>query len=514
MGNRIQIRSGSTVPSADNLLNFELGYCTTDGKLYFNNGDSIENILSLTNIEDGFTLNNGAYISSFLSDNETKVNLIGRFGFNHVWIGSTTDTNQGDAYICVGEGSEGDARGNLYVVRTHLTLSDSQDRDNRYIVYDNYSIRNGFTLNNNAEIKSPLSDGTEARLIKRDGTTNNNLWIGSRNVANQGHMYLSVGRGTGLTKVGKVYVARANEYEETSNNDLYMVYDEKTIGDGFTLNNEAHIKAKLENGTSETVLYRTSNNNTWLGGSPEANTTIGKVVLSVGKGKDGTGDENAYIHRRSKGTASSVNELIYDETSIGGGFILNNNNSIKAYLADGTTTCQIAYRSRNNYLWLGGSDSTTTSDAMGRVYLVVGKGINETAADNYAYVYRRDNTNGNEASKILDYGYIAKNVWTGSCAVGATFTITNFADYRYFIINLNGSNTSLLVMRRGNYLRGGCVYANSGITFETVRCNGNSSGVFTYTEGRSYTLTTSGATANWGTSASPAPNIINIWGVL
>ena len=44
MANKILIKHGSTVPNTSQLDQFELGYCTSDGKLYIKNGSNILNI--------------------------------------------------------------------------------------------------------------------------------------------------------------------------------------------------------------------------------------------------------------------------------------------------------------------------------------------------------------------------------------------------------------------------------------------------------------------------------------
>lgn len=282
------------------------------------------------------------------------------------------------------------------------------------------------------------------------------------------------------------------------------------IESGFTLNNNTSIEASLSNGESAKLILRNSENHLWLG--DRRNTSQGSAYISVGN----AGSEIGYLYVTRAHHYVSTDDYsdiyrVYDELSIQNGFTIKNNIAIKTKLAD-ETLCSTFYRSKNNYLWLGGSDSTSSNESVGRVNLVVGLGKEKNdVSQNFAYVYRKDLQ---ASSKILDYGYIAKNVWSGSCAVGGTFSIPNFEDYRFFIINLTGSGASMLVMRRSNYLRGGNFYANGGLYFECIRCNGNSSGTFTYNEGRSYTLTTSGATSNWGTSSSPAPNIVNIWGVL
>lgn len=65
MGNTITLKHGETVPTTNDLTPFELGYCTTDGALYINNGSQIKSIFQ----------SNGA-ISTVLSNNLTASKVL------------------------------------------------------------------------------------------------------------------------------------------------------------------------------------------------------------------------------------------------------------------------------------------------------------------------------------------------------------------------------------------------------------------------------------------------------
>lgn len=70
MANRITIRRGTNTPTANDLLPYELGWSTQDGKLYINNNGTIIplNIDAVTATYDSatetLTLNNISLISS------------------------------------------------------------------------------------------------------------------------------------------------------------------------------------------------------------------------------------------------------------------------------------------------------------------------------------------------------------------------------------------------------------------------------------------------------------------
>ena len=65
MGNTITLKHGGTVPTTNDLIPFELGYCTADGALYINNGSQIKSIFQ----------SNGA-ISTVLSNNLTPSRVL------------------------------------------------------------------------------------------------------------------------------------------------------------------------------------------------------------------------------------------------------------------------------------------------------------------------------------------------------------------------------------------------------------------------------------------------------
>lgn len=65
MGNTITLKHGGTVPTTNDLIPFELGYCTADGALYINNGSQIKSIFQ----------SNGA-ISTVLSNNLTASRVL------------------------------------------------------------------------------------------------------------------------------------------------------------------------------------------------------------------------------------------------------------------------------------------------------------------------------------------------------------------------------------------------------------------------------------------------------
>lgn len=65
MGNTITLKHGETVPTTNDLIPFELGYCTADGALYINNGSQIKSIFQ----------SNGA-ISTVLSNNLTASRVL------------------------------------------------------------------------------------------------------------------------------------------------------------------------------------------------------------------------------------------------------------------------------------------------------------------------------------------------------------------------------------------------------------------------------------------------------
>ena len=331
MSNIIQIKHGESKPTTDKLAQYEFGYCTGDGKLYFNANETIKSFLP--NIESGFTLNNNSYIYSFLKDGTTKVGLIGRTNLNDVWIGNTSDDSQGNTYICVGVGAEGDGRGNLYVVRSHLTLKDSQDKDNRYIVYDNYSIRSGFTLNNNTSINSKLADNSDYSLIFRSST--NNTWVGGKvdNKPAIGNLYLAVGKGTGGNGEENAYVFRMSKNAQSAENGSSLIYDETSIKNGFRINNGSEITTLLSDGATIVNLIKRSNDNIWIG--QRAVASQGSVYLGVGTGVDSTG--YVYVARGQNYISSTdYSDLskVYDELSIGDGFTIKNNIAIKTKLVD------------------------------------------------------------------------------------------------------------------------------------------------------------------------------------
>ena len=374
-------------------------------------------------------------------------------------------------------------------------------------IFTNNSIKNGFSLDDTRPITTIGEDEDEngnprtytLDLIKRSLGT---ILIGdSDNFAHyQRGIDFYIGNGYDLT------VGRVSSNSEGSNSIVYSkIFDEDSIRSGFTLKNkDGIIYTELIDDTPCATLYRSPNNHLWVGGSDTDASTeqVGDVRLVVGTGKDGTVTPNAKVYRK----ATKTTDIILDQRNIRGlGINLDNNVAIRSDISGSTADVPILFRSASNNTWVGGNSTKRTTS--GSVVLAIGPA--DDSLGEFANVYRGS---AGAYSKILDYGYIAKSVWSGSCAVGGTFTIENFADYRFFIVNLSGSNTSMLVMRRGNYLRGGCTYPSSGVCFEHIRCKGNSSGVFTYTESRSYTLTTSGATANWNNSS--APNITGIWGVL
>jgi hypothetical protein len=283
------------------------------------------------------------------------------------------------------------------------------------------------------------------------------------------------------------------------------------IENGFTLNNNQSINSKLSDGSDYSLIFRSPSNNTWVGGRIDNKPAIGNLYLAVGKGSAGNGEENAYVFRMSKNAANAAggSSLIYDETSILDGFRINNKAEITTFLSDGATEVSLIKRSNDN-IWIG----QRAVASQGGVYLGVGTGVDSMG---YVYVARGQNyissTDYSDLSKILDYGFVAKNLFSGTWSVGNTITISNFKDYRYFIVDLYNQANSLLVTRRGNFLRGGVVYAQNGVVFECVRITGTDSGVVTYNEGRDYTATTSGLTANWGGSTA-VKDIVNVWGVL
>lgn len=500
MSNTITIKHGELAPGTSQLEKFEFGYCTGDGKLYFNANGTIKSFLP--NIENGLTLNNNVSIFSCLQDG-TPEDIIFRSSSNNTWVGGRAVASNKIGYLvlAVGKGPNGDGEENVYIHRSSKGTGTTINE----LIYDETSIRNGFVINNNVQIDAFLKDGTRANLIERTG---NHIWIGSRTHENQGNAYIGVGTAEGAS--GDLFISRANVYAANNNSGgLYKVYDELNIKNGFRINNNAEITTFLSDGTTTALLIKRANDNVWIGQRGLA--TQGNIYLGVGEGVNSTG--YAYVVRGQNYVSStdySDLSMVYDEHSIGNGFTLNNDYTLKTKLADGTK-CTALYRSPSNHLWVGGSNGSGSTTAIGRVILAVGDNNGTLSDANAAYVFRKGTS---EYGKILDYGYIVKAIWSGSCAVGGTFSIPNFEDYRLFLFFQASSNTVLLVTRRGNYLRGGTTYANGGIYFETIRCNGTSSGTFTYTEGRSYTLTSSGATSNWGTTANPAPAINTIYGVL
>lgn len=135
------------------------------------------------------------------------------------------------------------------------------------------------------------------------------------------------------------------------------------------------------------------------------------------------------------------------------------------------------------------------------------------------YVARSGNDGETYTSgQILDYGFVGKQLWEGSLAVGGSVTIPEANNYRLFYVYFASGTSNCLVTKRDTNLRGGLVYTNSTSTtgaggyMEGFRGTLSDAGLFTYTNAVAWSITSTPA-SNWGNSSTAARNITAIYGV-
>lgn len=144
-----------------------------------------------------------------------------------------------------------------------------------------------------------------------------------------------------------------------------------------------------------------------------------------------------------------------------GALTMNNNVSVNSKLSDGTAANLISRNDSNN-IWIGAADSAGAL-GQGSIYLA-------TSANGDAYVSRQ-----NVRTKILDYGFVWKELWTGTWSSG-TISVPGSSEYGLFQIRLSGQGTTIPVLKYGQHLRGMGGYSSATPTIITYQFTATISG--------------------------------------
>lgn len=144
-----------------------------------------------------------------------------------------------------------------------------------------------------------------------------------------------------------------------------------------------------------------------------------------------------------------------------GALTMNNNVSVNSKLSDGTTANLIG-RNNSNNIWIGTADEGVM-EKQGSVYLA-------TSDTGNAYVGRN-----NVRDKILDYGFVWKELWTGTWSSG-TISVPGSSEYGLFQIRLSGQGTTIPVLKHGQHLRGMGGYSSATPTIITYQFTATISG--------------------------------------
>lgn len=167
----------------------------------------------------------------------------------------------------------------------------------------------------------------------------------------------------------------------------------------------------------------------------------------------------------------AFNNIVAPGGEITGKLILKNGEGLNAHMADGTVLNLISRHTSDN-IWVGSAEGET----QGGVILA-------TRTDGNAFVSRN-----NERSKILDYGFVGKELWSGSLSAGSSITLPEINDYTTFVGKITGNATPMILTRDKTASRisgGGMLSSGAKAWFNiaTLSVNGstltfNNGGVF------------------------------------
>lgn len=115
-------------------------------------------------------------------------------------------------------------------------------------------------------------------------------------------------------------------------------------------------------------------------------------------------------------------------------------------------------RSANNNIWVGADDVDAGADGQGNVFLGMG-------ANGNAYVKRYG---ASSATKILDYGFVCKELWSGSLTVGSKVTISDISNYTEFLMYAGSNTTPFHLVRNGTRISGGGKYSTPTNMWESA----------------------------------------------
>lgn len=169
MGNTITLKHGGTVPTTNDLIPFELGYCTADGALYINNGSQIKSIFQ----------SNGA-ISTVLSNNLTPSRVL------------ISDTNGKIAVSAVTSTELGYLDGVTSAVQTQLNKKQSTVVGGAStIVSDNLTASRALVSNTDGKVGVSAITATELNYL--DGVSSNiQTQLNGKSATSHNHLGLNI----------------------------------------------------------------------------------------------------------------------------------------------------------------------------------------------------------------------------------------------------------------------------------------------------------------------------------